>query len=129
MASERMRRVRRKDTAAEVAIRQELHRRGLRFRIDHKIPAVRTRPDIVFPGKQTAIFVDGCFWHRCPEHGTLPKTNRTWWLAKLEGNEERDRRSDLALSSLGWKVLRVWEHENPREAAIRIEEALTIPTI
>lgn len=126
-ASERMRRVRRRDTTPEIAIRRELHRRGLRFRIDYKIPAVRTRPDIAFVGRRTAIFVDGCFWHGCPEHGTLPKSNRAWWAEKLQANQERDRRSDRALADLGWKVLRFWEHDSASGVADMVEESLKPP--
>lgn len=113
-----MRRTRRRDTPAEVAIRKELYRRGLRYRVDVPIPGVtRSRPDIVFTGKRVAIFVDGCFWHSCPEHGTLPTANREWWEEKLAANVERDRRHNAELEAAGWVVLRFWEHEDPVEVA------------
>ena len=73
------------------------------------------------PGHEVAIFVDGCFWHRCPEHGTQPRNNRDWWQAKLDRNVARDRAKDAALADLGWTVLHVWEHEAPDDAANRVE--------
>ena len=78
------------------------------------------RPDIVFVSSRLAVFVDGCFWHRCPEHATQPKANKQWWTNKLQDNVERDRRHDSALRKAGWSVLRVWEHEDPHEAAAKI---------
>ena len=120
--SAQMSRVRNRHTAPELAIRRELHRRGLRYRVDMPIPGVgRTRPDIVFTRVRVAVFVDGCFWHRCPEHGSFPKTNAEWWLNKLNGNVRRDRAKDEALTAAGWKVIRIWEHEDPATAADRIE--------
>lgn len=71
-----------------------------------------------------AVFVDGCFWHRCPLHGTLPKANADWWLAKLDRNVERDRETDLLLVASGWQVLRFWEHEEPAAAAATIAGAV-----
>jgi DNA mismatch endonuclease (patch repair protein) len=108
----------RRDTKPELLIRRELHSRGIRFRLHMKLPG---RPDIVLTRAKLAVFVDGCFWHRCPEHGTLPKNNGEWWLKKLDGNVARDRRKDEALSVLGWNVLHVWEHEPVTVAADRIE--------
>ena len=117
-----MSRVRNRHTTPELAIRRELHRRGLRYRVDMPIPGVgRTRPDIVFTRVRVAVFVDGCFWHRCPEHESLPKTNAEWWLNKLNGNVQRDRATDEALTDAGWRVIRVWEHEDLVTAADRIE--------
>jgi DNA mismatch endonuclease, patch repair protein len=81
---------------------------------------MRTRADIVFGPAKVAVFVDGCFWHSCPEHLTIPKNNRQWWLDKLEANEARDRRVDRELQELGWLPMRVWEHEDPSVAASRI---------
>ena len=75
----------------------------------------------MFTRAKIAVFVDGCFWHGCAEHGALPKNNREWWRAKIDGNVHRDRTKDEALDLLGWDVLHVWEHENPKEAADRIE--------
>lgn len=118
----RMERQRRRDTAPELALRRELHRRGLRYRVDMApIRGERSRADIVFSRARVAVFVDGCFWHGCPVHGTLPKTNHAWWSDKLGANEARDRRSDEALRDAGWHVERVWEHEDPAVAAARIE--------
>lgn len=112
---------RRRDTAPEKALRSELWRRGLRFRVDHKVVDPRRRVDIVFTGAKVAVFVDGCFWHGCPIHATSPKANREWWKAKLAGNVERDRTTDDALASAGWLVIRIWEHEPVRAAADRVE--------
>jgi DNA mismatch endonuclease, patch repair protein len=123
--SERMSRLGRRDTAPELALRSELHRRGLRFRVDQRIvPAVRTRPDVAFPRAKVAVFVDGCFWHACPEHQTWPAANRTWWRQKLEENVRRDQRTNDALAAEGWLVIRVWEHEPPAQAAERVEHAV-----
>jgi len=123
--SERMSRVRNRDTAAEMALRRELHRRGLRYRVNFKIPGLgRTRPDIAFTRRKVAVFVDGCFWHRCPEHATFPKANAKWWEEKLDANVRRDREADEALRRAGWTVIRVWEHEDPGRAADRIERAV-----
>jgi len=119
--------VRNRDTAAERAIRAILHARGLRYRVNHRVPgAGRIRPDIAFTRARIAVFVDGCFWHRCPTHATFPKSNADWWAEKLEKNVRRDRRNDSVLESMGWKVIRVWEHERPEEAADRIQ--ITVAT-
>jgi DNA mismatch endonuclease (patch repair protein) len=117
---------RRTDTKAEVRIRSALHRRGLRFRKDLlvRLGSVRVRPDIVFTRKQVAVFVDGCFWHGCPEHQHIPKTNRDYWVPKLSANVERDRRVDEALEGEGWVVVRIWEHVATDEAAALVESAL-----
>lgn len=109
------------DTRPEVALRSELHRIGLRFRKNHRaLEGVRCRPDIVFRRARLVVFVDGCFWHRCPEHGTSPRANAPYWRVKLDRNVERDRRNDLAFSEAGWAVIRVWEHEDPATAADRV---------
>ena len=121
-----MQRTKRRDTPAEVAIRKELYRRGLRYRVDAAIPGVtRSRPDIVFTAKKVAVYVDGCFWHSCPEHGTQPTANREWWEEKLAANVERDRRHDAELEAAGWVVIRIWEHEDPVEAADTIAAVLS----
>lgn len=116
-----MRGNRSRDTRPEVAVRSALHRRGLRFRKNVRpIAGLRCSADVVFPTSRIAVFVDGCFWHRCPVHGTQPSTNATYWSAKLDRNVERDRRADQALAAAGWLVIRVWEHEPPDQAAERV---------
>jgi DNA mismatch endonuclease (patch repair protein) len=102
-------------------LRSELHRRGLRFRV-HQAPSksVRSRADIVFGPSRVAVYVDGCFWHSCPEHATTPKKNAEFWRAKLKRNRERDAETDCRLREEGWEVIRIWEHENPAEAAERV---------
>ena len=120
-ASSRMRTVKQKDNPVELALRSLLHSRGLRFRAHYKVaPQIRARPDIAFVASRVAVFVDGCFWHRCPKHGTLPKSNDAWWLAKLNANVDRDRNADGQLRRIGWRVIRVWEHEDPVRAAAKI---------
>jgi DNA mismatch endonuclease, patch repair protein len=117
-----MSRVATRDTRPEMELRRELHRRGLRYRIDvSPDPAVRGRADLVFGPPGVAVYVDGCFWHSCDEHGVLPKSNREWWRAKLKRTVERDRATELDLQARGWTVIRVWEHEDPFEAADRVE--------
>jgi DNA mismatch endonuclease, patch repair protein len=117
-----MARTGRRDTAPEVRLRSELHRRGLRYSIDvPPLEGVRRRADIVFFRRKLAVFVDGCFWHACPIHATWPKTNADWWKDKLETNKQRDRETDRQLEEAGWDVVRVWEHEDPVVAAERIE--------
>ena len=113
-----------KDNDNERRLRSELHRRGLRFRIHQcVIPGSRRSVDIAFPRARLAVLVDGCFWHGCPIHGTQPKSNSEWWRRKIRRNVERDRDTNRRLRELGWSVLRVWEHENPTNAADRIVEA------
>lgn len=119
---DRFERQARRDTAPEMALRRELHRRGLRYRVDRApIAGLRSRADVVFVRQRVAVFVDGCFWHGCPEHGTLPKSNAAWWADKLQANAERDRRVTRRLEDEGWKVIRAWEHEDPSAVADRIE--------
>ena len=114
-----------RDTAPELALRTLLHAQGLRYRIATRpLRDLRRTADVVFRSARVAIFVDGCFWHRCPEHYTLPKTNPDYWLPKLERNEERDRETDSALIAAGWLPIRVWEHEDVAVAARKIERAV-----
>jgi DNA mismatch endonuclease, patch repair protein len=111
-----------RDTKPETALRSSLHARGLRFRKNTRPDrAVKCRADIVFARARLAVFVDGCFWHRCPQHGVSPRTNDQYWSAKLDRNVARDRANDQALGKAGWHVLRVWEHEDAAKAADQIE--------
>lgn len=114
----------RSDTLPELRLRRELHRRSLRYRVQYRVPGLpRRRVDVAFTRAGLAVLVDGCFWHGCPEHGPTPKTNTQWWLDKFEKNRARDRDTDQRLASLGWTVIRVWEHETVETAANRIEHA------
>ncbi len=119
--SQQMKRMPRKDSVPEVRLRRELHSRGLRFRVN--LRGLPGTPDIAFTRAKIAVFVDGCFWHRCPEHGVLPKANRDWWREKLDRNVERDRRKDGELEELGWLSIHVWEHDDPSTVADGIEQA------
>lgn len=93
----------------------------MRFRKNRSpVPGYRCRADIVFSRARVAVFVDGCFWHRCPEHGSKPRSNSGYWQAKLDRNIDRDRRNDEILSAAGWCVVRIWEHEDAGEAAEKI---------
>jgi DNA mismatch endonuclease, patch repair protein len=116
----------RRDTKPEIRLRSLLHAAGLRYRVDHLIRCGErgVRPDIVFSRQRLAVFVDGCFWHACPKHGTSPKLNTLYWSAKLATNVSRDRRVNAALRRCGWKVIRVWEHTSPETALRRILGAL-----
>ena len=110
-----------RDTACEMALRRELHRRGLRYFVHRKpVKGIRREADIVFPRSRVAILVNGCFWHGCPEHATWPKSNAEWWRAKLERNRERDIETDARFREAGWLPVRIWEHEDPQKAARRI---------
>jgi DNA mismatch endonuclease, patch repair protein len=117
---------RRVDTAPERALRSHLHGSGLRFRKDFRITLddVSVRADVVFAAAKLAVFVDGCFWHQCPEHATMPKRNSEFWAPKLRRNVERDRRVNLALTEAGWTVIRCWEHEDPTDVLPRVVSAL-----
>ena len=107
-----MRANRGRDTGPELAVRRALHARGLRYRVDHPLPVDRRRrADIAFTRAKVAVFVDGCFWHGCPEHGTTPRTNTAFWAAKFARNRERDEDTRSLLEASGWTVLRFWEHE------------------
>jgi DNA mismatch endonuclease (patch repair protein) len=121
-----MRGNRKRDTRPEVLIRSLLHREGYRFRKDLSIKGNgwQVRPDIVFPRLRLAVFVDGCFWHRCPTHGTAPRTNEWYWRPKLDRNVERDRSVDKRPHQAHWVVLRIWEHESPEVAAKRVTDTL-----
>ena len=114
-----------RDTKPESALRAELHRRGLRFRKHvNVVPGLRFAPDIVFPRARVAVDYRGCFWHRCPAHAVLPKSNLDYWLPKLERNVARDARNELALREAGWELIVVWQHDDAQGAADRIEAAV-----
>jgi DNA mismatch endonuclease (patch repair protein) len=109
-----------------MALRRELWRRGLRYRVDRPpLKGMRRRADIVFGPTKVAVYVDGCFWHSCPDRATTPKSNRQWWADKLDANVQRDRDTDRRLEDAGWLVVRVWEHEDMVDAAHRIAEAVS----
>lgn len=114
----------------ETQLRSALHRLGYRFRKNLAIEAgnVRVSPDVVFTRHRLAIFVDGCFWHRCPIHGTRPKVNTSYWEPKLARNVARDRRVSTALEDEGWIVLRIWEHESLDDAVRMVGVALSRAT-
>ncbi len=118
---------RRRDTKPEISLRSALHRAGLRYRCDLRIdlPGGRVRPDIVFTRRKVAVFVDGCFWHRCPEHASQPKSNTDYWSQKFARNVERDIRNTELLVDAGWSVVRVWEHEELSDAVERVLAALS----
>jgi DNA mismatch endonuclease (patch repair protein) len=118
-----MQAVRQRDNAYERALRSALHGTGLRFRIQRAVlPELRRRADIVFVRAQVIVFVDGCFWHCCPQHRTFPKANHMWWRRKLAKNVARDRDTDKKLSAAGWLCVHVWEHEAVQNAAARISK-------
>jgi DNA mismatch endonuclease (patch repair protein) len=120
-----MRGNRKRDTAPELRIRRMLHARGLRYRVATRpLPNRRWTADLVFRGPRVAVFIDGCFWHGCPEHFSVPRTNPAYWGPKIARNQERDAIVDGELESAGWRVVRIWEHEDPATAARLIEEAV-----
>jgi DNA mismatch endonuclease (patch repair protein) len=118
---------RRVDTGPELALRRALHALGVRYRVNRRLRTTGgwVRPDISIERWRLAVFVDGCFWHGCAEHGTQPRANAPWWQEKIERNQRRDERDTEALLTAGWTVLRVWEHEPPAQAALRISSVLT----
>jgi DNA mismatch endonuclease (patch repair protein) len=118
---------RRRDSRPERRLRSALHAGGLRFRVDLpiRVPGRRLiHPDVVFTRARVVVFVDGCFWHGCPEHGRPPRTNSTYWSAKIAINQTRDREQTIALQEAGWIVVRVWEHEDPAAAAVAVRRVL-----
>lgn len=127
--SARMRAQREHDTAIERSIRRLLWNRGFRYRVHYRIiRGLRREADIAFVGKKVAVFIDGCFWHGCEEHRSIPKANREWWMEKIATNRARDRDTDRRLADLGWSVVRVWEHESPSDAAEKIVHTLRCDT-
>lgn len=116
-----MQAIRSRDTKPERLIRSLLHAQGLRYRVAAKpLPDLRRTADIVFGPAKVAVFIDGCYWHGCPEHYVPPKTNSGYWSGKVAGNMARDRDTDQRLREAGWTVLRFWEHEPSSDCALRI---------
>ena len=125
-----MRGNRNRDTRPEMAVRSAVHALGLRYRVAGRpIAGVRRTADLVFRRRRVAVFVDGCFWHGCPDHFRVPGTHVEYWTAKIERNRERDIETDALLAEAGWMAVRVWEHEDPRQGAERVREVLTRPTV
>lgn len=117
-----MRANRRRDTRPELAVRRAVHALGLRYRVDARpLPDVNRRADLVFARAKVAVFVDGCYWHGCPEHGTVARTNADYWDPKIRRNRERDQETDTLLAKRGWVSLRIWEHEPVTSAAEKIQ--------
>lgn len=117
----RMKATKPRDTAPEKALRSELHKKGLRYRVDIRpIKELNRRADIVFISAKVAIFVDGCFWHGCPIHGTQAKANAEFWRNKIRRNQARDKETNQLLKKAGWQVVRVWEHEDSEKASKKI---------
>ncbi|MEV6987407.1 very short patch repair endonuclease [Sphaerisporangium sp. NPDC051017] len=112
-----------RDTKPELALRRAVHALGLRYRVSVRpLPKIRRTADLVFSKAKVAVFLDGCFWHGCPEHHTKAATNADYWAEKVVRNRERDAQTDRTLADSGWLVIRVWEHEDPRDAAVHIAE-------
>ena len=114
-----MSRIRGRDTGPELALRRAAWKAGLRYRLNHSLPG---KPDLVFVKAKVAIFVDGCFWHGCPEHSVKPQTNSQFWEKKLRRNIERDREVNERLAAGGWTVLRFWEHDVTRDVVQCVED-------
>ena len=117
----RMRANRSRDSKPELAVRSAVHAFGLRYRVDVRpVAGLRRKADLVFTRARVAVFVDGCFWHGCSAHHTVAETNAEFWAAKVARNRDRDRETDRLLAEAGWRVVRVWEHEDPVAAADRV---------
>jgi DNA mismatch endonuclease (patch repair protein) len=115
----------RRDTAPELAVRRLLHARGLRYRVDLPLPFDRRRrADITFTRAKVVVFIDGCFWHGCPQHYVEPKAHGDYWPAKIARNRERDEETTARLQADGWTVLRFWEHEDPAAVAEAVQAVL-----
>ena len=122
---QRMKTTKRRDTAPELQLRSELDRRGLSYLVDHAVDIGRRRKaDVVFLDSRVAVYVNGCYWHSCSDHGTTPKANTSWWSAKFEATRLRDAETDARLTEAGWVVLRFWEHDDLVAAASEVEAAV-----
>lgn len=120
-----MRGNRKRDTIPELTLRRALHSMGLRYRVASRPTSqFRWTADVVFPTPKVAVFVDGCFWHGCPEHYAPPRTNMSYWGPKLQRNRERDLRVTADLIGAGWHILRFWEHEDMEQAAREVEKSV-----
>ncbi|MDT0484789.1 very short patch repair endonuclease [Streptomyces doebereineriae] len=116
-----MQAIRNRDTKPELLVRRLLHAQGLRYRVAAKpLPGLRRTADLVFRPAKLAVFIDGCYWHGCPEHYVPPKTNPGYWSDKVTRNVNRDRDTDERLREAGWTVLRFWEHESPDDCVLKI---------
>ncbi len=115
-----------RDTKPELSLRRAVHALGLRYRVGARpLPKVRRTADLLFPRVKVAVFLDGCFWHGCPVHHSVAVTNAAYWAEKVRRNRERDAETDRLLTEEGWSVIRVWEHESPVEAALRVQSEVT----
>lgn len=111
-----------RDTKPELALRRAVHALGLRYRVAARpLSAIRRTADLTFSRAKVAVFLDGCFWHGCPEHHTKSATNSGYWAEKVHRNQERDRETDRLLEESGWSVIRIWEHEDPVRGAAKVE--------
>ncbi|MCA9562995.1 MAG: very short patch repair endonuclease [Myxococcales bacterium] len=120
-----MKSAKRRDTGPELKVRRRLFRMGFRYRVDiSPVSSIRSRADLVFKAVKVAVFIDGCFWHGCPEHGTWPKQNGDWWRRKIEANQHRDWRVTEQLRDSGWLVLRFWEHQPADAIADEIADSV-----
>lgn len=114
-----------RDTKPELALRRAVHALGMRYRVSIRpLPKIRRTADLVFTKAKVAVFLDGCFWHGCPEHHTKAATNSEFWSEKVARTRERDRETDRLLREAGWAVVRIWEHEQPAEAAQRVSQVV-----
>jgi DNA mismatch endonuclease, patch repair protein len=108
-----------------MAVRSAVHAMGLRYRVAARpVAEVRRSADLVFTRRRVAVFIDGCFWHGCPDHFVPPRTNVDYWRAKIGSNRERDIETDGLLADAGWTVIRLWEHDDPVRGAERVREVL-----
>ncbi|MFI6451917.1 very short patch repair endonuclease [Streptosporangium amethystogenes] len=114
-----------RDTKPELALRRAVHARGLRYRVSYRpVKAVRRTADLAFTKAKVAVFMDGCFWHGCPQHHTVATTNAAFWAEKIRRTKERDAETNRLLEEAGWLVVRIWEHEDPAQGAARVTEAV-----